>query len=127
MEELLIQLEHEGHGLGKLDDFVSDEVAVAISRFAGALRVAIPLLREGVVKEDNSNLVDAKWLLELCKKVPSELGPERLARTVWEVSKLSDEGQQQEALFEALGASDEAISVLFEVTPKLATARSCFL
>ena len=120
MEELLIQLEQEGNGLGKLDDFVSADVAVAVSRFAGALRVVIPLLREDVVKEDKRNLVDAKWLLELCKQVPSELGPERLARTVWEVSKLRDEGQQQEALFEALGASDEAMSVLFEVAPKLA-------
>ena len=118
MEELLIQFEQE-NGPGKLEDFSGDEVGKALKQFADALRQALPFLQEEESKEGETNLINAQWLIDICRKVPSELGPERLARAVWEASTLKDEGRQQEALFEALGASDEAMAVLFEVAPNL--------
>jgi hypothetical protein len=97
----------------------------ALSSFAEALRHVLPLLEEEskTVEDANSSPINAHWLLDLCGKVPSELGANRLARAVWEASKLSDEGRQQEALFEALGASEEAMVLLFEVAPLLPQIR----
>ena len=123
MEELLFQIERED-GLGKLEKYSRDDVAEALARFADALRQVLPILeQESKEDDDDSSVVNAKWLLELCGKIPSELGPTRLARAIWDASRLQDEGQQQEALFAALGASEEAMEILFQIAPNLPLIR----
>ena len=108
------------------NDYSKDDVSQAIQRFTEALRDAISTLPSPDESRDDegdgsssSSQINAKWLLGICSKIPSELGSEYLARSVWEASKLSDEGQQQEALFTALGASEEAMNILFEIAPQL--------
>ena len=102
-------------------DFSRDDVASALRRFIEALEEALPLLADEETKEDSSRHDDVAidWLLALVSQIPSELGPHQLARAVWDASHISDEGRKQEALFTALGASDEAMKILFEVAPYL--------
>jgi hypothetical protein len=128
MEALLLKLEEEesNNGSSKVPDFSRDDVSQALARFVQALREAIPLL-EGETKIDdsdnNTDGINMKWLLSLVEKIPSELGSQQLARAVWDASQLADEGQKQEALFAALGASEEAMEVLFQIAPHLPEVR----
>jgi hypothetical protein len=123
MEELLLRIEQED-GLGKLENYSTDNVTQALARFTEALRNVLLLFEQETKDgEEDTFSVNAKWLLDLCKGVPSELGPSRLARAIWDASRLVDENQQQEALFAALGASDEAMDILFQIAPNLARIR----
>jgi hypothetical protein len=126
MEALLQKLEEEEtNGSSKVPDFSRDAVSQALARFVEALREAIPLL-EGEAKidsNDNTDDINMKWLLSLVDKIPSELGSQQLARAVWDASQLADEGQKQEALFAALGASEEAMEVMFQIAPHLPEVR----
>jgi hypothetical protein len=72
---------------------------------------------------DNADDVTVEWLLRLCETVASDLEPIQLARAVVDVSTLNDDTQQQTALFDIFGASDEVIHVLIEITSKLAIIR----
>jgi hypothetical protein len=117
MQAVLQRIEEED-GLGKVGDYSHDDVSQAISRFADALRQALPILQQET-RDDEDDKIDAQWLLRICAKIPSELGPLHLARAVLDASGKNDEGQKQEALFAALGASEEAMEVLFEIAPRL--------
>lgn len=64
-----------------------------------------------------SSPVSVEWLMNKLQNFPSELTPERLAIGIIEASQITDAARQQEALFDILGASDEAILILMEVTP----------
>lgn len=127
MEILLQKLEEEeNEGLSEVPDFSRDDVSQALARFVEALREAIPLL-EGEAKidsDDNETGINMEWLLSLVDQIPSELGSQQLARAVWDASQLSDEGRKQEALFAALGASEEAMEILFQIAPHLPEIRS---
>ena len=118
MEELLSQFE-EDDGFGKVGKISKDDISQALIRFTEALRQALPLLDEEAKIEINDGGVDVHWLMDLVQKIPSELGALQLARAVVEASHLSDEGQKQEALFTALGASEEAMEILFQIGPLL--------
>lgn len=108
----------------------AERIADALRNLHSALQAALPLLRDdsrddsAKVKDQNdsaadsepsSKTVSAAWLLNLCQTVPSELEPLQIARTIVEAAMLVDEAQQQAALFDALGASDQAMKVLMEV------------
>jgi hypothetical protein len=121
MESLLKQIDEEA-GISDLTGYSKDDVSQALARFTEALRQALPTL-DKESRDDEGETIDAKWLLQICRKIPSELGSEYLARSVWEASQLTDEGQQQEALFTALGASEEAMEVLFQIAPQLPQIR----
>jgi hypothetical protein len=117
MEALFRKIEEED-GMVKVGDYPRDDVSQALARFAEALRQVLPILEEET-KDDEGDNIDAKWLLSLCEKIPSALGPSQLARAVLDASGLTDEGRKQEALFAALGASEEAMDVLFQIAPHL--------
>lgn len=120
MEEILQGLESEKKQRFH-DEFTPSEVADALTKFVQALR----LLQEQLSNEtdpaaSSQSNINADWLLAQTSKVPSELGPERLAQAVLDIaSHLRSEDQQQAALFDALGASEAAMEVLFEIAPHL--------
>lgn len=60
-----------------------------------------------------------KWLLDLCSRISSELGTAMLVRSIWEISFIKDDIQLQTKLFDVLGASEEAMSVMEQVIPRL--------
>lgn len=101
----------------------------ALQALADALQAVLPLLSEAAVaspeKETKtgklaSSGVSASWLFRQLQSLPSELGTEYLVRQVWEASRLPDEARQQTALFDVLGASEEAMQVMFsEIAPNL--------
>lgn len=119
MEDILNQIEAE-EGPGKVSPLPQHEIAQALARFTKALRLALPLLEgEAKVDEFSGTGITAQWLLDTVAKVPSELSVTQLARAVHDASFLPDEGQKQEALFAALGASEEAMIALVEIAPHL--------
>ena len=123
MEALLQEIEEqESYTLSKQVNFARDDVSEALTRFVTALREALPLL-EGESKtethDEATSNINIYWLLSLVERIPSELGSYQLARAVWDASKLTDENQRQEALFAALGFSEEAMEVLFQIAPHL--------
>lgn len=110
-----------------------EDVADALRRFTKALRTVLPLLEyrqrrlasqqdvsEGGDGTASGTAVNAKWLLRMLEQVPSDLGTEQIARLVVEASRLGDSQQQEEALFAALGASEEAMTALFQIFPHMA-------
>ena len=106
------------------DEFEPSDVASALSRFVEALRrVQEQLSQQATLSSDGQVKVNADWLLSKTAKVPSELGPERLAQAVLDASHLKSEDQQQAALFDALGASEAAMEVLFEIASHLGEIR----
>lgn len=70
-----------------------------------------------------SDEVSAKWLIDLCKDIPSELSSVQLARSIVDASYLEDESSIQSALFDSLGFSDEAINLLQKVVPLMMDIR----
>ena len=122
MDAILKELEREDtRKPANLPDFSRDDVASALHRFIDALEEALPLLADEEMKEDclRHDGITIDWLLALVSQIPSELGPPQLARAVWDASHILDEGRKQEALFTALGASDEAMNILFQLAPHL--------
>lgn len=133
MDALLQKLEDDevGSSYRQHFDFSRDDVSQALARFVEALREAIPLLEEREAKWDNDKNtsdddgdgggnINMKWLLSLVDEIPSsELGSQQLARAVWDASRLTDEGRKQEALFAALGVSEEAMEIMFQIAPHL--------
>jgi hypothetical protein len=104
-----------------------DDLLTALSRMANAMREAAPLLEQQLSqhREDESksddNRINAQWLVSILKPISSDLGVSQLARLVVEASQPPNNPQQQEeALFAALGASEEAMSALFEIFPRMA-------
>ena len=98
----------------------------ALQALAEALQAVLPLLSEaaadGATPKASLVLsgVSASWLFEKLQSLPSELGTEYLVRQIWEASRLPDEARQQTALFDVLGASEEAMQVMFsEIAPNL--------
>lgn len=122
MDAILEELEREDtRKPSKLPDFSRDDISQALHRFIEALRDALPLLDDGETKDDFSrdDSINVDWLLALVSQIPSELGPQQLARAVVDASHLVDESRKQEALFAALGASEEAMNILFQIAPHL--------
>ena len=124
MEILLKEFEEQNDGL-KVGDFEQEVLSASLARFVEALRRASAIVDvdQETKDERESNGINAKWLLNLCQSVPSELAAGQIARAVWDASNLKGEGQQQEALFAALGASEEAVLALFEIGPVLSQIR----
>lgn len=78
-------------------------------------------MNEGKTQAGDS--VTNSWLMDLCSQIPSELTPEYLAQSVWEIARQhtssSNSDMQAALLFETLGASDEAMGVLALIMPAL--------
>eukprot|EP00934_Nitzschia_sp_Nitz4_P001789 Nitzschia sp. Nitz4//scaffold122_size67431//34001//40615//NITZ4_006086-RA/size67431-augustus-gene-0.57-mRNA-1//-1//CDS//3329534406//1789//frame0 len=124
MEALLQQYEEE-EGPGKAAPLPNkDELAQRLLVFASALREALALYKGESKQEEGGDVASAQWLLRVLAKIPSELTVPQMARAVYDASLLSDESQQQDALFAALGASEEAMEVLFELAPQLPEIRN---
>ena len=65
-------------------------------------------------------LIDASWLLRTLRPVATDDDHLSLmTRLVWDASQMKEQSQQEEALFSALGASDEAMTALFTIAPKM--------
>jgi hypothetical protein len=123
MEEALKNLERKKKPVLH-DEFSAPDLASALTKFVEALRESLPLLdpRQSSARDVQST-INANWLLDLCSRVPSELGVEYLAQAVLDASLLANEDQQQAALFDALGASEAAMEVLFEIAANLGEIR----
>jgi hypothetical protein len=104
------------------------DISVALEQLIRALRDVLPFL-EGNDSEtktsdeydnnNDNNGIDAQWLIQLLR--PAATDEEHLSlmvRLVWEATTQSqDQQQQEEALFTALGASEEAMTALFTIVP----------
>jgi hypothetical protein len=121
MEKLLSDFEkYDSYSLNLGKHKIDENISSSISRFVHVLRLSKVIFeKKEILNGEGDDNINAKWLLNLCKQVPSELGLEAMARAVLDASNLSGEGNQQDALFAALGASEEALAVLFEIFPKL--------
>ena len=65
-------------------------------------------------------LIDASWLIRTLRPVATDDDHLSLMmRLVWDASQMKEQSQQEEALFSALGASDEAMAALFTIAPKM--------
>ena len=135
MEALLTTLEHEKKLQPPVyhdDDFSPSDVALALGKFVEALRRRLeqqqhqqqPVTPAAASSSSPSTHINADWLLAVCSQVPSVLGPERIAQAVIDASHLPAEAQQQAALFDALGESEQAMEVLFELASHLDEIRS---
>ncbi|GKY99496.1 hypothetical protein MPSEU_000903800 [Mayamaea pseudoterrestris] len=78
--------------------------------------VAVPAERKEL---QEGSPITVSGLVELCSQIPSSLGAVYLARAIWDASSQKNEARQQEALFTALGPSEEAMHVLAQVMPRL--------
>jgi hypothetical protein len=116
----------------------SKNLKAAIEELRTALQDALPFL---IHQEESNNYnskparptlpsssdVSVSWLLSLCNSIPSEGGlePIQIARAIVEAANATtNEAQQQDMLFDVLGASNEAMNVLMEVAPKLPLIRN---
>ena len=106
------------------DEFSPSDVASALAKFVEALRRLDEQQKQGQHATGSSSNISADWLLAVCSKVPSELGPERIAQAVVDAARLPAEAQQQAALFDALGESEAAMEVLFELASHLSEIRN---
>lgn len=112
-----------------VDHGLEEQLSASLSSLASVLRDGLPLLHKQsaaqIIKPDESSssvtssVATSTWLLNLCEQVPSELGASNLARAVLEASRLSNETEQQAALFDALGPSEQAMEALLEIAPRL--------
>lgn len=132
MEEILRQLDEE-NAIIKVPSLSSEEEALfsrddlsrALQRLAQAMRDAVPLLEQPVSEDENESKTDedginAQWLFKVLQPISSALGVAQLARLVVEASQPPNTPQQQEeALFAALGMSEEAMAALFEIFPHM--------
>jgi DEAD/DEAH box helicase len=102
----------------------------AASHLASALKrlvQALETLSDSVQSSTVTSLIDPSqvltWLWETCTHLHETavvpLEPASLIISVWEASQLANPDQQQAALFDLLGASDESIQVLMDLTPQL--------
>jgi hypothetical protein len=135
METELRRLIESEKPLTPLSTEESKTISEALEQLAKAVREALPLLLVGKTNEGSSkysrqssksselSIYSASWLLGLCRTIPSDLEPMHLARSILEAAEHTDEAQQQAALFDALGASEEAMQVLIEVAPLLSEIR----
>ena len=103
-----------------------DVVSLALEKLARALRDALPSLEGESKTQDvydgtiDENTVDAQWLLRTLSPVAADEDHLSLmTRLVWDASQSKQQSQQEEALFSALGASDEAMTALFAIAPKI--------
>lgn len=120
MEEALRTLERNKKPAFHDGAFSADDVASTLQRLVEALRNSLLVLGETKTSTNEAlSAITAEWLLAVCSKVPSELGREHLAKAVVDASHLPSETQQQAALFDALGASEAAMEVLFEIASRL--------
>ncbi|KAG7363458.1 DEAD/DEAH box helicase domain protein [Nitzschia inconspicua] len=134
MEAILRELDEENAGT-KFPPLSSREAAMystenlaqALSRLAQAMRNVAPLLQQQRLegdstesKTDDNGIVNAEWLMKVLQPISSDLGVSQLARLVVEASQPPNSPQQQEeALFATLGASEEAMTALFEIFPRM--------
>jgi hypothetical protein len=140
MEEILKEFD-ERNATTKFPPLAAEEAALysrddlvqALTRLAEAVRDVAPLFeqQQRVTKEDvdetkTDDGIDAKWLLSVLERVSSDLGVDQMARLVVEASQLPNTPQQQEeALFSILGASEEAMTALLEIFPRMTDIRKC--
>jgi hypothetical protein len=141
MEEALAQIdwnprEQFSEGASSGDVEVSKErIKHAMQTLAEALRQITPLLLQAAAENDNnsfckdsardfhytSSKVSLTWLRQVLDPLQTVLDTDSLVQSVWEASRLSDETRQQSALLDVLGASEQAMSILFtDLAPNLA-------
>lgn len=124
MEQALLKLEQERTFEKPIpSDIQWNTVSKASQTLAEALKHVLASGRK--LKSDE---VDVKWLLDVIKMVPSELGHVHLARAIWTAAQLTDQAQQQAALFDALG--EEGMDVIFQIAehlPKISKIRESSL
>lgn len=113
---------------GALSPSTAVRVVSALERLRSSLSAALPGLVDNQQQKASSVLgngdsISASWLLNVCASVHSELEPVHLAKAIVEAAALKDEAQQQAALFDALGASEQAMDVLMKVAPVLSEIR----
>jgi activating signal cointegrator complex subunit 3 len=145
MEAALLRLEAEQKvPSGLLLETSKKKISAAVYNLAIALEAVLPLLdssssrierskysssaasstaNASLPNEEAHPLVSAEWLIDLCATVPSAMEPSHLARAIWDAGRLSEEANQQAALFDALGESEQAMDVLMQVAPRLADIR----
>ena len=109
--------------------FTNEDINDAIRRLADAFRDMIPILTKSSSTavgaggdghndgNNNSSAINASWLFKTLESVPTDMGHDELAKMVWDACNLQTQNQQEEALFAALGASEEAMAALFEIFP----------
>eukprot|EP00533_Pseudo-nitzschia_delicatissima_P004937 CAMPEP_0116093678 /NCGR_PEP_ID=MMETSP0327-20121206/8726_1 /TAXON_ID=44447 /ORGANISM="Pseudo-nitzschia delicatissima, Strain B596" /LENGTH=2143 /DNA_ID=CAMNT_0003585231 /DNA_START=152 /DNA_END=6583 /DNA_ORIENTATION=- len=106
----------------------NNAISVALEKLARALRDALPSLEgESKTQEDNDiddSTIDARWLLQTLRPVATDEDHLSLmTRLVWDAAQSTQQSQQEEALFSALGASEEAMTALFTIVPVIADIR----
>lgn len=98
-----------------------EDIKDAIRRLAKALRDTLPLLTGTATTTTSESskaptVINAQWLFRTLKSVPSAFEKQELAKMVWDACRLPAD-QQEEALFAALGTSEEAMTALFDIFP----------
>jgi activating signal cointegrator complex subunit 3 len=113
-------IEHDEGASSSDDD--RRRLTSALSALADALKDVLPILSSASstterdhVPSNNDDVVSASWLLHLCQRVPSELGPLYLAECIWDMASSTDVEEASARLFDVLGASDPAMQVLQQV------------
>jgi len=125
MEAILRNLEQKKKPVVGLQGFSPSDVASTLAKFVEALKrlQQAQQLAESSASANNVSHINADWLLNLCSKVPSALSPEMMAQAVVDAAHKPDETQQQAALFEALGESEAAMEILFDIFASLQDIR----
>mmetsp|Transcript_20166 Transcript_20166/g.43517 ORF Transcript_20166/g.43517 Transcript_20166/m.43517 type:complete len:2151 (-) Transcript_20166:75-6527(-) len=113
----------------------ADKIAAALRALATALVHAQPLLlAAGASLPENTatpvasatdaspdGVVSAYWLMSVLSEIPSELGTQYMAEQVLETSRsTTDPAAQQDALFNILGFSEQAMAALETILPRVA-------
>jgi len=110
------------------------QISTALQALAVALSNVQPLLKRSsqeshsaaaavssTHQQDSSDNVSASWLLRILSNVPSDLGTEYMAQQVLETSRASsDLAAHQDALFNILGFSEQAMTTLEIILPRMA-------
>eukprot|EP00535_Pseudo-nitzschia_heimii_P010983 CAMPEP_0197196504 /NCGR_PEP_ID=MMETSP1423-20130617/32390_1 /TAXON_ID=476441 /ORGANISM="Pseudo-nitzschia heimii, Strain UNC1101" /LENGTH=2164 /DNA_ID=CAMNT_0042650305 /DNA_START=86 /DNA_END=6580 /DNA_ORIENTATION=+ len=108
-----------------------EALSKALEKLARALRDALPSLEGGgetkTSDEDGDHgdgSIDANWLVRILRPVATDGEHLSLmAHLVLEAAQSKQQSQQEEDLFTALGASEEAMAALFTIVPNIADIR----
>lgn len=117
MEQILLHLEQERESVAQWQA----KVVNVHNLVSASLALADALRASQRAQQLTTTNINAEWLLNICATVPSELRSVQLARAIWSAAQLTEEAQQQAALFDALG--EDGMDALFDVAAKLPQIR----
>ena len=108
-----------------------DTISLALAKLSRALQDALPYLEGGGETKtseeygyNDDGIIDARWLLRILRPVATDEDHLSLmTRLVWDAAQSQQQSQQEEALFAALGASEEAMTALFTIVPNIPDIR----